>query len=273
MNALAYRVLSLQERALLLEIARCPRIPAAIRDAEHPCHDVVEVQAGSGTRRQAPEGWAGNLRAARIVFLSSNPSLSMPVPGQSPETAEAYPTAGCTDEHIADYLGRRFDQAVVPRPFVREGGHLQLDGQYATRPTHFWASVHGRAAEVLGPEADPSRNYVMTEVVHCKSTGEYGVASAAPECAGRYLDTIFSLTAARVVVVVGRQVHAMLKLRLRELPEPPYVLERELGGRPRELVFIWHPASRKSGKTIGGLYGAECLDRLRALAASSAPQL
>jgi hypothetical protein len=107
----------------------------------------------------------------------------------------------------------------------------------------------------------------MTEVGHCKSKGEYGVASAAPECAGRYLDEIFCLTAAPVVVMVGRQAHAILKLQLPDLPEPPYFHTRELGGRERELVFIWHPASRKDGKTIDGLYGDEFLDRLRALAA------
>jgi hypothetical protein len=220
-----------------------------------------------------PEGWAGNLRAARVVFLSSNPAISIPKSPQSPETAEAYPVASCSDEDIAQYLGRRFDQAVVPRPFARDSHHLQLNGQYAARPTHFWVSMHRRAIELLGPDADPSRNYAMTEVVHCKSSGETGVAAAAQTCAERYLDKILSLTAAQVVVIVGKQAHAMLKLQFPELREPPYVYTKELGGRPRELVFIWHPASRKKGKTIAGLHGAECLDRLRTLAAQPIPQL
>jgi hypothetical protein len=192
---------------------------------------------------------------------------------RSPETAEAYPVAGWPDEDIAQYLGRRFDQAVIPRPFARDGRHLQLDGQYAARPTHFWVSVHSRAVELLGPGADPSRNYVMTEVVHCKSSGETGVASAAPTCASRYLDKILSLTAAPVVVVVGKQAHAMLKLWFPGLCDPPYLCTVELGGKLRELVFVWHPASRRNGKTIAGLHGAESLDRLRALAAQPLPQL
>jgi hypothetical protein len=215
------QVLGPQERALLLKIARCPLIPEAIRDAGHPCHQVVAVQAGADARRQVPEGWAGNLRAARIVFLSSNPAISLPAPGHPPETAEAYPAAGSADEHIAQYLGRRFEQAVVPRPFVWDGRHLQLDGQYAAKPTHFWVSMHSRAVEILGPEADPSLNYVMTEVVHCKSKGEYGVASASPTCADRYLDAIFSLTAAPIGVVAGRRAHAMLAVRFPDLPSRP----------------------------------------------------
>lgn len=113
----------------------------------------------------------------------------------------------------------------------------------------------------------------MTEVVHRKSGGEAGVASAARTCAGRYLDKILSLTAAPVVVVVGKQAHAMLKPWSPGLCDPPYLRTMELGGRPRELVFIWHPASRRNGKTIAGLHGAENLDRLRALAAQPLPQM
>jgi hypothetical protein len=242
-------------------------------DSGHPCHDVVNAQQHEGTRRQVPEGWAGNLREARVVFLSSNPAISVPASPQSPGTAEAYPVASRSDEDIARYLGRRFDQAVIPSPFVRDSRHLQLDGQYAARPTHFWVSMHRRAIELLGPGADPSRNYVMTEVVHCKSSGETGVSAAAQTCAERYLDRIFSLTAAQVVVIVGKQAHAMLKLWFPELCDPPYLYTKELGGRPRELVFIWHPASRMKGKTIAGLHGTEGLDRLKALVAQPLPQL
>ena len=273
MPLLAPQELSEQERALLLSVARCPLMTMASGDSGHPCHDVVNAQPHEDARRQVPEGWAGNLRGASVVFLSSNPAISVPASPRLPETAEAYPVASCSDEEIAQYLGRRFDQAVIPSPFARDSRHLQLDGQYAARPTHFWVSMHRRASELLGPDADPSRNYVMTEVVHCKSSGETGVAMAARTCAGRYLDEILSLTAAPVVVVVGKRAHAMLELWSPGLFDPPYLCTMDLGGRPRELVFIWHPASRRNGKTIAGLHGAESLDRLRALAAQALPQL
>lgn len=183
-----------------------------------------------------------------MVFLSSNPSISTVADGQPPGTAEAYPVAGCSDDHIADYLGRRFDPAVLPRPFVRDNHYLQLDGQYAVRPTRFWVSINKRATEILGPGADPSRNYAMTEIVHCKSTGERGVTEAAPTCTGHYLDAIFRLTAAPVVVVVGKQAHAMLKLRYQNLPEPPYIQAQRTRRHDTGLCLYLAPGKPESCK-------------------------
>ena len=117
-----------------------------------------------------------------------------------------------------EFLGRRFDQSVRPRPFVRNFRHLQRDGHYAHKPTRFWLSIQRRAEELLGDGADPSRNYVMTEVVHCKSKGETGVAAATATCARRYLKNILSLTAAPIVVVVGKQAHSRLREHLPHLP-------------------------------------------------------
>ncbi len=95
----------------------------------------------------------------------------------------------------------------------------------------FWTSVQRRAEELLGPTADPSVNYVMTEVVHCKSKNEIGVSQAAETCAKRYLNDILALTDAPIVVVVGKKSHDCLNNALGlGLPEPPYITSRELGG-------------------------------------------
>lgn len=269
MDVLASQVLGEKERDLLLGIARCPLIDTAAREAGHRCHQVVATQQLAGDMRQVPEGWAGNLREARVAFLSSNPAISEPAAGQPAGTAEAYPSAGCSDEHIAEYLGRRFDQTVLPRPFVSGFRHLQADGQYAARPTAFWVQIRRRAMELLGPAADPARNYVMTEVVHCKSAMGKGVAAAAATCAGLYLDAVFRLTAAPVVVVVGLQAHVLLKSRFPALPDPPYIHQEDLGERQREIVFLWPPAAFiKGSKTLAGIYGPQHLERLRALAAA-----
>jgi hypothetical protein len=258
-----------QERALLIRVARCPLIRVALGDSGHPCREVVTVQGVAEDDRQVPEAWAGNLRQSRVVFISSNPSISMAGQGQPPSTAEAYPVAAWSDDKIVEFLGRRFDQSVRPRPLVRNFRHLQRDGHYAHKPTRFWLSIQRRAEELLGDSADPSRNYAMTEVVHCKSKGETGVAAAAQTCARRYLDTILALTTAPIVAVVGKQAHRRLHERLPHLPEPPYIRTAELGGRPRELVFIWHPAAFQGPKTIAGLHGPESVARLRKLAALS----
>lgn len=269
MNASVASSLTGQERALLVRVARCPLIREALGDNRHPCRDVVAMQGDTERDRQVPEAWAGNLRKSRVVFVSSNPSIGTASQDQAPSTAEAYPVAAWPDEKIVEFLGSRFDQSVRPRPFVQNFHHLQRDGHYSHKPTRFWLSMQRRAEELLGDEADPSRNYVMTEVVHCKSKGETGVAMAAETCARRYLNDILSLTAAPIVVVVGKQAHLGLHEHLPHLPEPPYICPAQLGGLPRKLVFIWHPAAFQGPKTISGLYGSESAAWLKELAALS----
>ena len=109
-------------------------------------------------------------------------------------------------------------------------------------------------------------NYVMTEVVHCKSKKEVGVSQAAATCANRYLSDFLALTNAPIVAVVGKKSHDCLNNALGlALPGPPYITSRELGGMSRHLVFLWHPAGFKGPKTIAGLYGDDELERLRNL--------
>jgi len=240
-------------RALAVEIARCPLLTLATEQAKHPCHDVVAVQPVAEPARQVPEAWAGALLTARIVFVSSNPSIAVAQPGSDPLTAEAYPTGAESDDKIAEFLMRRFDPTVKPKPFVMDDKHLQLDGEYHEDKTKFWTSIRARATELLEYPADPSADYVLTEVVHCKSKAQKGVAKASVTCADLYLDRILDLTPATVLVVVGSQAHQRLKGRL-DLPQPPYNVLRVVGGRERRVVFLWHPAAFKGPKTFAGLY-------------------
>jgi hypothetical protein len=260
------QVVTAEERALIIKVARCELIWRADREDVHPCHAVVRSQNGAGEYdRQVPEAWAGNLHGSRLVFLSSNPSISEPGSGQPLDSAEDYPRASSTDHTIVEFQGRRFDQT-LPAPFVKNGRYLQQNGHYAHSPTKFWTSIQRRAEELLGPTADPSVNYVMTEVVHCKSKNEVGVSQAAGTCAKRYLNDMLALTNAPIVAVVGKQSHDCLNDALGlGLPEPPYITQKELGGLVRHLVFVWHPAGFRGPKTITGLYGEKELQRLRKL--------
>ncbi len=249
---------------LIIKVARCELIWRADREDSHPCHVVVGAQNGTGEYdRQVPEAWAGNLHGSRLVFLSSNPSISEPGSGQPLDSAEDYPRASSTDHTIIEFQGRRFDQT-LSAPFVKNGRYLQQNGHYTHSPIKFWTSVQRRAEELLGPIADPSVNYVMTEVVHCKSKNEAGVSKAGGTCAKRYLNDILALTNAPIVAVVGKKSHDCLNDALGlGLPEPPYITSRDLGGMVRHLVFIWHPAGYKGPKTIAGLHGDDELQCLR----------
>lgn len=260
------QMLTAEERALIIKVARCELILRAGREDGHPCHAVVASQGVTDEDdRQVPEAWAGNLHGSRVVFLSSNPSISEPDTGQPLDNAEDHSRSASTDQKIIESQGLRFDQT-LPRPFVKNGRYLQQDRQYSQKPVHFWKSVQHRAEELLGPTADPSVNYVMTEVVHCKSKDEVGVSQAAETCAKRYLNDILALTNAPILVVVGKESHNCLNNALGlDLPEPPYITIRELGGRVRHLVFIRHPSAFKGLKTIAGIHGDEEVERLRNL--------
>jgi hypothetical protein len=60
---------------------------------------------------------------------------------------------------------------------------------------------------LLGPSANPSKNYALTEVVHCKSQKGIGVPEASPVCSANWLGKIMDLaTNARVVVLLGSHV-------------------------------------------------------------------
>ena len=165
--------------------------------------------------------------------MSSNPSISEPA-RQTADAAEPFPTASSPDDEIVEFIGRRFDQGVRPAPWVRRDRSLLRNGQYAPKPTRFWASIRARARELLGDSADPARDYVMTEVVHCKSRHEVGVAAAAATCARRYRH-ILRLSPVPLIAVVGKTSHARLTAWLPSLPEPPYVIQGELGGLMRTL--------------------------------------
>jgi hypothetical protein len=86
-------------RELLLEIAHCPILKSILDDPAptHPCSRVALTQweASSTEDRlwrwrevhQVPEPWVGHVREARLLFVSSNPSISgsvSPDPGDPP---------------------------------------------------------------------------------------------------------------------------------------------------------------------------------------------
>lgn len=214
--------------SLAKAIACCDEISRACVDGKHPCHKIVETQKEFGQiHRQVPEAWAGNLEHARVIFVSSNPSISTPrVPG----TGEAYPLAGYFDtrikhpdwpiKRVVDFQVNRLDQSRTS-PFVTGNAQfLCSDDQYrgsdsenGTRASQkYWESAIKQVKDLLGPSFDLSRDICMTEIVHCKSKGEQGVSNASGTCSEKYLAKILQLSGSLLVLVGGAkartQVHA-----------------------------------------------------------------
>lgn len=228
---------------LALSVARCGEVPRARVDRRHDCHRIVSSQVDDD-RWQVPEAWAGGLATARVVFVSSNPSISLGPP-DAPSEAENYPTASWTDLAIASFITQRFDRWATP-----EGRFRQLDGQLS-RPVPFWRRVRDRASELLGREADPAVDYAMTEVVHCKSRGELGVDEAVERCAFLHLERILAACPARLVVVLGARARDHL-VPLWRLPpgfgrgdrpgdEVDHQAVLGLAGRDRLVIHLPHP--------------------------------
>lgn len=205
---------------LAWDIATCSELPLALGDRQRPCHDVVRHQDPvAGGYRHVPEAWAGDLERARILFVSSNPSISTP---ETPSVGEDYPLGGYEDlsvEHpdwpkgrLIEFQTRRLDQSRA-RPYVNNRAQfLCCDDEYrgadkasATKKSQsYWKNAFDQASDLLGPEFDLSHDLCMTEIVHCKSKSESGAVKAASLCAQKYFHRILDLSSARLVAIVGR---------------------------------------------------------------------
>lgn len=262
-------------RALLLEIARCPIVGCCLtgETAPHPCARVVLHQwlaVGPEDRQRRwrrehhlPEPWVGHIEAAAVLFLSSNPSLSKvrdqvePAPAkprvlerlrdayldQHPSLRRAFeaPKWEWQDDELQDRFEAAFEVWMDSgtRPIINAAGELG-------RVVPFWRAVKEQSEVVLGREAVPGRDYALTEVVHCKSQREVGVAAAMTECVSRYLRRVLALSPARLLVVYGRPARNAIR-SVYSYPDPGVLSPPlEIEGLARRVAFLGHPNARRS---------------------------
>lgn len=184
----------MNSKELAKDIFRCELLDKAKSNCDHPCHRVVSYQQyGTSTDRwQVPEPWRGNIEEAPLLFVSSNPSID-PL-DDAPWNIE-------TNAIIEDY----YDSGVISCNFPKS---TSAAGKTSNRPVAFWTALRKRAEELFKREdLTPGKDYALTEVVHCKSRGEYGVAEARKTCADRYLSRVLGISGAKVLVCFGRQAH------------------------------------------------------------------
>lgn len=244
------------EAVLLNEICRCSQIDAALADPSHPCHAVVSAHPADITPRHTPEPWNGRLCSAPILMVSSNPSIS---------GAEVFPDATWSDDQLVDFFDERFTEG-LDRPAWIAGSNRTLqrtpnaDGTPAYSEWVRFLSARNRATDILGSPARPGADYCLTEVVHCKSTGERGVEAAGAHCADRWLDRIIALSPAPVIVTFG--VRARTQLQRLAATDLSAVMNGPvtLGGHDRWIVAMPHPNAR--GKKTG-LLDRDEMDVLR----------
>jgi len=251
---------------LATDILQCPLVDAALRKEEAgvPCREVVTFQ--SRVRRYPPEPWSGHIDEAKILFLASNPGSNA---GEI-EPAEHELTADSSVDAWLPIFDNAFDQGQTPG--IVDGVRMvDYSGQPRGRPVLYWVWAKDRAAEILGPGVDPGRDYALTEVVHCGSRSEHGVAEALPVCVHRYLGRVLRASPARILVCVGYFAqHAVTAHLDCELPSS-LVGPVDLCGSPRYVVSIAHP-SRFRRPTLDKTIGEQGLTRLVQWLADGVPR-
>ena len=203
--------------ALALEIASCSEVQIALNDSSPPCNGVVTWQSRqwiptittiTNSDMHRPEAWTGDITKAPIIFLSSNPSFN------KDENYPSWDTNKWSIEKIIDFALNRFSKQQLRMYGATEYGSLknfdrtvELDGALSKNRVKYWSWVRQLVSHILDkPEDQVSAidDYVMTEIVHCKSTYEEGVVSARKKCKDKYLERILELSPAELIFVVGK---------------------------------------------------------------------
>lgn len=201
-------------RKLALAISSCGDTCDALKNTSLPCHKVINWQASKwnpkvsevmGSVMHRPEAWTGDLERAPIIFLASNPSFGM---------KEKFPnwTSDWSDSEIEEFGVNRFDihkngnfGASDGPSFTKADRVLELDGKFSKRVSH-WQWVRRFASTVLDKPLDETSaisDYVMTEMVHCKSENEKGVPEALGHCAEKWLGKILEISPAKLIFIAG----------------------------------------------------------------------
>lgn len=282
------------ELSLAGEVCDCPQIREALESRGHPCRRVVATQGLSAESRQRPEPWFGALGTARVLFISSNPSINE----AEDKTGEIFPTSAWDRDDAARFFVNRISDSSdtwVTFKHPTEPDFLTKchDGEFRSgvnnpkQPQPTWRNTHIRAQELLGEMASPLTDYAITEVVHCKSRMGEGVDSAAKHCSELWMPRLLALTEAPVVILLGRHVRDNFALPILRAPSnfgrgegyssltPMERCIRDTfvsayGGRKRVFIFNWHPTAMKL-RTLTKVYGSESVRFLGRISLGQVP--
>ena len=241
--------------SLLLDIFRCPNVTTCLetRDSDHPCSRIVQDQGSASLEdHQMPEPWMGDLAAAPVLFLGSNPSIG---------TDHEYPSSLAPDVEIESFFTDHFGNGL--KEWTRDGvSAVGTDGK--ARKVWHWTQVKQRAMELLeSGDVTAGVDYALAEVVHCKSKSEKGVKEAVDECASRYLYRLVAESGAKVVVSLGRTAERAVRHMFLIPDETKVHGPVQLRGRKRWFAFLPHPSARVSDVSFEGNLSPVELRQLR----------
>ena len=184
---------------LLFEIAKCKIFsnPTHTVNENHPCNGIVNFQREQGAKAvedfQIPEPWSGDILNAPILIISSNPAYSK---------NELFPDLLWPEPMIADFFINRFKDRGKEYSWVFQNKVLNKDGTRG-RSVRYWAHIRNRVKELLGYEPKPGIDYCLTELVHCKSSGQIGVERALRMCTEKFFKSIINISSAKIIIAIG----------------------------------------------------------------------
>jgi hypothetical protein len=237
-------------------ISRCSIARACVEDKtlRHPCRKIVDYQNtpkwGGGTYEtfQLPEPWVGRIDRAPILFVSSNPSIG----------DDRHALGSSSDDDVWDSHYNLFGGGKIR--YTNKGKYKVTDDGREGDCVPTWAFVLQRAQELIPSRpVEPGVDYALTEVVHCKSLRETGVAESLDSCVERHLSVVMLHSVASLLVVMGRARKPVR--RICGLEPEARLADVELGGRTRLVVFLGHPTGNER-RTFADVYADE-LARLR----------
>ena len=161
------------------------------------CHRVATWYSTEHSPHYVPEPWSGHLSIAPILFISSNPGGGKQGEGVNPN--------GTTNLWSDDDLVRAFDSAFEPgqRPGVVDSTHIVDIRGSRTRAIRYLSWVWYTSRDLLAVDPRPGIDYALTEVVHCGTAGEAGVAEAYGTCSNRYFRRLLKESPASVIICTG----------------------------------------------------------------------
>lgn len=222
-------------------------INCGLCEYKHPCScsGVIGSQNTTEDDFHIPEPWNGDLGTARILFVSINPGYSL---GELyPRKGNPYWTVsdGFNQNKVQDYFERRFDRS-LPYVKYKNGGHafsIKMEDDEYKKVSGFWTYVF-KMANSLIPNADPLRDFAITEIVHCKSKDiSFLDDSCFEKCMDNHLAKVFE-QAPKVewVIFIGGSVRTHICKRY-GFPSPikqKWYRTTKLNGNDVKITFVDH---------------------------------
>jgi uracil-DNA glycosylase len=254
-------LLSVEALGLAVDVLRCPVLEDCLQPGGERlgCHRVATWYSSARSEHYVPEPWSGHLAAASILFMSSNPGGG--------KHGEGVNTDGTTNLWSDERLIAAFDSAFEPGqiPGIADATHLVDATGNRTRAIRYLSWLWYTSKDLLQRDPVPGRDYAATEVVHCGTAGEAGVAEAFATCTARYFRRLVAASSAMVIICTGdwamRAFAEQFNISFVDRAWGP----RDLGGRSRLILQVPHPNRRGTRWSLLANVGEKRLEQAREL--------